>query len=118
MLNISVKRAYDKQAKTDGTRVLVDRLWPRGVSKAAARIDIWTKDIAPSNELRKWFHADPDERWPEFKARYEHELKDNREAVEETFKSMKGHVTFITAAKDVEHSHVPVLRDFVERLFA
>ena len=81
---IQLKRAYEKPAKNDGFRVLVDRLWPRGLKKDQAKIDLWLKEIAPSSELRNWFGHDP-ERWKEFKKRYNHELADYREELEDGY---------------------------------
>jgi len=77
---VLLKRAYDEPAKSDGFRVLIDRLWPRGISKVTLRLDMWAKDVAPSTELRKWFGHDP-ERWLEFGKRYKLELKHLRHAV-------------------------------------
>lgn len=106
-----VKRAYEAPAKADGKRILVDRLWPRGVSKEEAELDGWVKDATPSDELRKWYHENRDE-YEAFAQRYEAELEGEaqRKAVEELRELGGKHtVTLITAAKDVEHSHVPVL---------
>jgi uncharacterized protein YeaO (DUF488 family) len=75
-MSLRLKRVYEDPSKEDGTRILVDRLWPRGLTKEKARVDLWFKEIAPSNELRKWFAHDP-AKWPEFKARYKAELKHN-----------------------------------------
>jgi uncharacterized protein YeaO (DUF488 family) len=104
-----VKRAYDAPSKADGKRVLVDRLWPRGVTKEEAELDEWAKDATPSNDLRKWFHAHRDE-YPEFEARYDAELDGapQQAALAQVRELHAKHtVTLITAAKDVEHSHVP-----------
>lgn len=114
-MKIQIKRAYEKPEKSDGTRVLVDRLWPRGVRKAKAKIDLWAKDAAPTNELRRWFHADPEKRFKEFSNKYAAELKKNAGAKE--FKrelKMKGQITLVTAAKDVEHSHVPTFIKYLK----
>lgn len=111
-----VKRAYDAATKEDGKRVLVDRLWPRGVSKEEAELDLWAKDATPSNELRKWLHAHRDE-YPEFVERYNAELDgDAQQAALEEIRALhaKHTVTLVTAAKDVEDSHVPVLRKRLE----
>ncbi len=113
-----VKRVYDTPEDDDGRRVLVDRLWPRGVGKRQARIDDWMKAVAPSSELRRWFHADPAERRPEFARRYRDELADDehRQALDRLREmATVGHVTLITAVKDIAHSHLPVL---LERLRA
>ncbi|WP_216901791.1 DUF488 domain-containing protein [Nocardia alni] len=111
-----VKRVYDRPEDVDGRRVLVDRLWPRGVGKQQARIDDWMKAVAPSAELRRWFHADPGERRAEFARRYRDELADDehRQALDQLRELADvGHVTLITAVKDIAHSHIPVL---LERL--
>jgi uncharacterized protein YeaO (DUF488 family) len=111
--NVRLKRAYEPPAPADGTRILVDRLWPRGVSKAVAAIDQWAKEVAPSSELRKWFGHDP-ERWPEFRRRYAAEL---REHVEELGalrdRANKGPVTLVYSAHDEEHNDAVVLRDIL-----
>ncbi len=113
-MSIVLKRAYDPPAKNDGTRVLVDRLWPRGVSKEDARIDRWLKEIAPSNELRKWFGHDPG-RWKEFKTRYRKELDDRSQQVEELRALVKkGRVTLVYSAKDTERNNAVVLREYLE----
>lgn len=111
MATIKLKRAYDPYAPSDGTRILVERLWPRGVSKEHARLDYWAKDIAPSPKLRKWFNHDP-AKWPEFTKRYLHELKQNMAGITELKKHLKGTITFIYAAPDTEHNSALVLKDF------
>ncbi|MEU8894988.1 DUF488 family protein [Nocardia sp. NPDC048505] len=106
------KRAYDAPEPSDGYRVLVDRLWPRGVSKEHAEIDEWAKDVTPSNELRTWFHHDPGANFAEFTARYEAELAgDARQESLRALRKRAEHerVTLVTATKDPEHSHVSVL---------
>jgi uncharacterized protein YeaO (DUF488 family) len=109
--NVAVKRAYDPPDEADGVRVLVDRLWPRGLTKKSAAIDQWAKDVTPSTELRKWFHHDP-ERWDEFCRRYLAELKDKDSELEELRKlAQAGPITLIYAARDTPHLHVTVLRD-------
>ena len=112
---ISIKRAYDPASDADGVRVLVDRLWPRGVSKASARIHQWLKDLAPSNGLRKWFGHDP-ARWDEFRKRYFKELSGQAEALAELRKlARRGRVTLVYAAKDEEHNDAVALREFLGR---
>lgn len=116
-LTIALKRAYDGPSSSDGTRVLVDRLWPRGLSKERARVDIWLKEIAPSNELRKWFNHDP-EKFVEFRRRYEAELKS--EAGQEALARLhdlarQGPLTLVFAAHDTEHSNAVVLHDLLMR---
>jgi len=110
---VALKRAYEEPEPTDGMRILVDRLWPRGLSKERADIDIWLKEVAPSNELRKWFDHDP-EKFGEFRHRYEAEL--TSETHKEALKKLRnmlsqGYVTLVFAAHDSEHSNVTVLRD-------
>jgi uncharacterized protein YeaO (DUF488 family) len=109
--NIALKRAYDPPIEADGVRVLVDRLWPRGLTKKSAAIDQWPKDVTPSTELRKWFHHDPD-RWDEFRRRYLAELKDKGSEIEALRKlAQAGPITLIYAARDTPHLHATVLRD-------
>lgn len=106
-----VKRAYDEASAADGKRVLVDRLWPRGVNKEEAELDLWAKDATPSNDLRKWLHAHRDE-YDEFVTRYNVELDGDAQqaALAEVRDLHAAHtVTLVTAAKDVDRSHVPVL---------
>ncbi len=118
MTQVAIKRAYEKPSKSDGFRVLVDRLWPRGVSKTTLHIQAWAKDVAPSTELREWFGHDP-ERWAEFKRRYEHEL--HSAAATDALKSIiqQAHgvdtITLVYGAKDTEHNDAVVLRDVLER---
>ena len=112
---IQVKRAYEPAAKSDGRRVLVERLWPRGVSKARLRLDEWAKDVAPSATLRRWFGHDP-ERWPEFRSRYYAELRANRAAWEPLLAAARrGRVTLIYAAHDVAHNVAIALKAFLDR---
>lgn len=109
-----IKRVYDPLSKDDGQCVLVDRLWPRGLSKADLKGVIWLKEIAPSNELRKWYHAHLDK--TEFRKRYSAELKNNPEAVAELRAlTKKGRVTLLYASKDVEHNHAAVLSEYLEK---
>lgn len=114
-MSLARKRVYDPAAPTDGHRVLVDRLWPRGLTKARARVDEWLKEIAPSTELRQWFHKDPS-RWAEFKSRYRHELADHTEAVAHLRAlARKGRVTLLYGARDPERNHAVTLMEFLER---
>ena len=108
---IHIKRVYDPPDTGDGTRVLVDRLWPRGLTKKAAAIDRWAKDVAPSTELRKWFGHEPS-RWKEFGRRYKAELK-HSEAPLDAIRDLarNGPITLIYAAHDTAHSHAIVLRE-------
>ena len=110
---IVLKRVYEAPSKDDGLRVLVERLWPRGVSKSAAAIDHWTKDVAPTPQLRTWYGHRP-EKWTEFAKRYRAELVENKVAVD-ALRALCAdkRVTFVLAAKDVERSSAIVLRDFL-----
>ncbi len=111
--NIRVKRIYDPASAEDGTRVLVDRLWPRGVSKQAAALSLWLKDIAPSPELRQWFDHDPS-RWQEFGHRYRAELHRNDEAVGQLRDILKrGRTTLLYGARDTAHNHALILADYM-----
>jgi uncharacterized protein YeaO (DUF488 family) len=112
---INLKRAYEPAAKTDGERILVERLWPRGVSKDRAKIDLWLKDAAPSTELRKWFGHDP-EKWQQFRRRYVAELKEKVDVIKMLKqKAKKGRVTFVYAARDEEHNGALALKQFLEK---
>jgi uncharacterized protein YeaO (DUF488 family) len=109
--DIRLKRAYDPPSPEDGVRVLVDRLWPRGLRKNDAAIDRWLKDIAPSTELRRWFGHDPS-RWDEFQHRYRHELSAHAELLDELRELARtGVVTLVYGAKDERHNDAVVLRD-------
>ena len=108
--NIKLKRAYDSADSTDGTRVLIDRLWPRGVRKADAAIDLWAKDIAPSTVLRRWFRHDP-ARWQEFRRRYSEEIHRHRDRLDELRTlAQNGRITLVFAAHDEAHNDAVVLR--------
>jgi uncharacterized protein YeaO (DUF488 family) len=112
---IRLKRVYDSPAEEDGFRVLVERLWPRGIKKADAHLDLWMKEIAPSSDLRKWFAHDP-AKWEEFSKRYEKELDKNRELVNILEqKSRQTTVTLIYAAHDVGHNSAIVLKQIIEK---
>lgn len=117
MTTIKMKRVYEEALPEDGFRVLVDRLWPRGIKKENAHIDLWMKNIAPSPELRKWFCHDP-EKFEDFKIRYIEELETDpvkHEAIANVREKLQeGNVTFVYAAKDPVHNHVVVLKDFIE----
>ena len=108
-----MKRAYEAPADTDGKRVLVDRMWPRGVKKEAARIDWWAKELAPSTELRRWFGHDP-ERFDGFARRYAEELRGSEALAELRRLVAEETVTLVYAAKDEEHNNARVLRDLLE----
>jgi uncharacterized protein YeaO (DUF488 family) len=110
---VALKRAYEEVDANDGTRVLVDRLWPRGLSKERARVDAWLKEVAPSNELRQWFGHDPD-KFAEFRKRYEAELasESGKEGIAKLRELVKQeHVTLLFAARNMEHNNAVVLRD-------
>lgn len=111
MAHLQVKRVYDDPSGDDGTRVLIDRLWPRGVSKEDAQVDLWCKELAPSDELRRWYDHDP-ERFDRFAGKYREELKDASDAIERLRESidLRRRVTLLTATKDLEHGHAGVLR--------
>jgi uncharacterized protein YeaO (DUF488 family) len=110
MTNIRIKRAYEQPDREDGTRILVDRLWPRGLTKEKARVDLWLKDVAPSTELRKWFAHDPG-KWAEFQSRYQEELKRNKEQFSLLRQeAAKGAVTLVYGAKDQQHNEAVILQ--------
>jgi uncharacterized protein YeaO (DUF488 family) len=112
---IKIKRAYDEVSLDDGERILVDRLWPRGIKKDGAKIDEWIKDIAPSNELRKWFAHDPS-KWKEFKRRYMEELKDQSNLIEILInRAKRGNITLIFSARDTEHNNAAVLSELISK---
>lgn len=114
---VALKRAYDEPAASDGTRVLVERLWPRGISKARAHIDLWLKEVAPSPELRTWFGHDP-KKWEEFRRRYEAELAtgETQEALS-TLRDLarQGPLTLVFAARDTQHTNAVVLRELLSQ---
>jgi len=111
---IQAKRAYDPPAKGDGARFLVDRLWPRGIKKEELKIDGWLKEVAPSDDLRKWFDHDPD-RWGEFRARYAKELDEKPEALDPIREAARqGDITLIFAAKDTEHNNAVALKVYLK----
>lgn len=116
-MTVLLKRAYEIPEPSDGFRILVDRLWPRGVSKNAAHIDLWFKDIAPSPELRKWYGHDPS-RWIAFRERYFEELHANPDAVAQLAGyARQGAVTLVYGAKDTEHSHALALKQYLEHVY-
>lgn len=113
-MSFKIKRAFEDPARDDGVRILVDRIWPRGVSKATARIDQWRKEIAPSTALRKWFGHDP-ARWAEFKRRYFAELETQRESLDDVRAIAKQKtVTLIYSAKDTEHNQAVALHEYLK----
>ncbi len=114
-MSIRGKRAYETPTKGDGYRVLVDRMWPRGVKKKQLKLDAWLKQLAPSTSLRKWFGHDP-ARWSEFKQRYFRELTEHREDIRELRKKARqGRVTLVFAAKDTEFNNAVALREYLQK---
>jgi len=110
---IRLRRAYEAPGKDDGTRILVDRVWPRGVSKEDLRLDFWAKNIAPSTELRHWFGHDP-EKWNEFRRRYSDELDENDAAVEELLSKVEGkRLTLVYGARDEQHNNAVALKEYL-----
>ena len=111
---IQLKRVYEKPSRRDGYRILVDRLWPRGLTKERAAVDLWLKTVAPSTELRKWFGHDP-EKWNEFQSRYRKELKEQKEALSLLKeKSKEQTVTLVYGARDEEHNEALVLKRLLD----
>ncbi len=112
---IATKRAYEAPAPNDGTRILVDRVWPRGKSRAALELAEWDKDVAPSDELRRWFGHDPD-KWNEFRKRYDAELDRNPETWQPLLKAARrGKVTLVYGARDEEHNQAVALKEYLQR---
>lgn len=111
---IHLKRVYDEPSKMDGLRILVDRLWPRGLTKERAAVDLWLKDVAPSTELRKWFGHDP-AKWKEFQTRYRKELRESKNALDLLKEKCKeGIVTLVYGARDKEHNEALVLKTILD----
>ena len=112
---LKLKRIYDSAAEDDGYRVLVDRLWPRGIKKESAKVDLWEKNLAPTTELRKWFNHDL-EKWDEFYKRYSEELAKN-ESYDSFMESISSYpvVTLLFGAKDTAHNNAVVLRDVINK---
>jgi uncharacterized protein YeaO (DUF488 family) len=113
---IRIKRIYEQVAEEDGFRILVDRLWPRGLSKEKAKVDLWMKEVAPSGELRKWFSHDP-AKWAEFKKKYEKELVAKQPLLKEIrrMEKDKGTVTLLYSARAVEHNNAVALKAVLEK---
>jgi uncharacterized protein YeaO (DUF488 family) len=112
-MKVKIKRVYEKANKNDGRRILVDRLWPRGLTKADAKVDLWLKEIAPSTGLRRWFGHEPS-KWEEFKRRYSAELKRNSDQLAFLDREASAHkVTLIYGAKDQEHNGAVVLKELL-----
>lgn len=115
MAEIRVKRVYEAPARGDGCRVLVDRVWPRGIAKSRARLDLWLKEVAPSTVLRKWFAHDP-EKWLEFRERYWRELRKQPDAIATLQRRRtEGTVTLVYGARDEEHNNAIALKQFLEQ---
>lgn len=115
-MKLQLKRVYEPPADTDGMRILVDRLWPRGLPKAEAKIDFWAKDVAPSNELRRWYQHEP-EKWPEFQHKYRDELQGNPEAVQELIAEIgNGNATLLFGSKEAHLNNAAVLKDYLQTL--
>lgn len=115
-VRLGIKRAHDRAAGGDGRRVLVDRVWPRGISKQALAADAWVKEVAPSEGLRKWFGHDP-ARWDGFRKRYFQELDDNPDGLEALYRELRGvkHATLLYAARDEEHNNAVALLEYLTR---
>lgn len=111
---IKTKRIYEKPSKSDGFRVLVDRLWPRGLTKEKAQVDLWLKEIAPSHGLRKWYGHDPD-KWPEFRKRYFRELKEINGGLLEQITGKKGTVTLLFSSKEEKINNAAALKEYIEK---
>jgi uncharacterized protein YeaO (DUF488 family) len=115
-MSIVLKRAYETPSRRDGCRILVERLWPRGLSKHDAKIDLWAKEAAPSAELRRWFNHERD-KWTEFKRRYSRELRAHPEALEPILERVRaGRVTFVFASRELRFNNAVALKDFLERM--
>lgn len=113
-MGIEIKRIYEESSSKDGMRILVDRLWPRGVSKEKARLDMWLKDVAPSTELRRWFSHDAG-KWAEFQERYRHELQSKRDLLLDLKKrAATGRITLLYGAKDESHNEAVVLQALLQ----
>ena len=115
-IEIRVKRVYEEPEESDGRRILVDRLWARGLSKEKAKVDVWVKDIAPSTELRRWYGHDPN-KWTEFKSRYAAELESNPGQVEEILGEIQaGIVTFLYSSKEEQLNNAVALKEYIESI--
>lgn len=115
-MTLLLKRVYDPPEENDGVRILVDRLWPRGLSKEEAGIDYWAKNAAPSNELRRWYRHE-EEKWPEFRSRYLDELSNNRPAIEDLIGRLgRGNATLLYGSRETERNNAAVLKDYLETM--
>ena len=117
-MNIQIKRIYEAVSPADGKRILVDRLWPRGVSKAQAQLDLWPKELTPSDALRQWYHEDIEQRWDEFQRRYQAELAGQQEALQQLRDlARQEKITLLTAAKNAGKNHAEVLKRILQSGF-
>ena len=117
-MKIQTKRIYEHPGKADGVRILVDRIWPRGVSRERANVAYWAKDIAPSNELRKWYHHDH-EKWDEFRDRYFIELDQNTDGVKALLEQFKREtVTLVFSSKELDLNNAAALKEYIEKLLS
>lgn len=119
MTTIKLKRVYDQEEKSDGFRILVDRLWPRGMKKESLHDDLWAKELSPSSELRQWYHDDMEGRWKDFCRKYRSELE-HSEAAKQLWATIRSHktITLLYAAKDENQNHALVLKKFLDDLAA
>lgn len=117
-MNIQIKRIYEAVSPADGKRILVDRLWPRGVSKAQAQLDLWPKELTPSDALRQWYHEDIEQRWDEFQQHYQAELAGQQEALQQLRDlARQEKITLLTAAKNAGKNHAEVLKRILQSGF-
>ena len=117
-MNIQIKRIYEAVSPADGKRILVDRLWPRGVSKVQAQLDLWPKELTPSDALRQWYHEDIEQRWDEFQQRYQAELAGQQEALQQLRDlARQEKITLLTAAKNAGKNHAEVLKRILQSGF-
>lgn len=114
---IKIKRIYEASSEDDGFRILVDRIWPRGLTKEKAKVNLWLKDIAPSNELRKWYSHDP-EKWNSFKVQYEKELEEKKEFIQQIIllEKEKGTLTFLYSSKEEKLNNAVALLEIIEKI--
>ena len=118
-MSIKLKRAYERPTSSDGYRVLVDRIWPRGISKDKAKLDQWIKEVAPSDDLRKWFHEEPIGRWSEFRRRYMADLKRHRDEMRMLARrAMNENVTLLYSSSDEKHNNAVVIKQYLKMLEA
>ena len=116
-MKINIKRVYEPASREDGVRILVERLWPRGIKKEELQMDFWLKEIAPSTDLRKWFSHDP-AKWKQFQTKYFAELNENRDVVEQIVHAHhKGTITLLYSSKDTEHNSALCLKHYLEKKF-